>query len=247
MSKRRFQPQKWGFWGHSHPAISQHLRLQKRFWEVEQGTGYFLHFPQILSKHRLFLPWIPSTRQRGGAGQLHTRAFFTHAPYRPRRQLAPFHQRRWFGRFCGEDGDGTFLSRASRSHPCPVSGRCPRPRSAACPRLTDAPRSRMICSPGTDDLWAAVGALFSADLLPHFPTEKSGSCLACDCCQPLVCLPSPRTALVPKCNRTVYASGLEGWLQAHPRPLAPPRSLAHSLDPPSLSPSPVKWQVAPRS
>ena len=146
----------------------------------------------------------------------------------------------WFGRFCGEDGDGTFLSRASRSHPCPVSGRCPRPRSAACPRLTDAPRSRMICSPGTDDLWAAVGALFSADLLPHFPTEKSGSCLACDCCQPLVCLPSPRTALVPKCNRTVYASGLEGWLQAHPRPLAPPRSLAHSLDPPSLSPSPVE-------
>ena len=116
----------------------------------------------------------------------------------------------------------------------------PKTQSAACPRLTDAPRSRMICSPGTDDLWAAVGALFSADLLPHFPTEKSGSCLACDCCQPLVCLPSPRTALVPKCNRTVYASGLEGWLQAHPRPLAPPRSLAHSLDPPSLSPSPVE-------
>ena len=80
VSKQRFQPQKWGFWGHSHPAISQHLRLQKRFWEVEQGTGYFLHFPQILSKHRLFLPWIPSTRQHGGAGQLHTRAFFTHAP-----------------------------------------------------------------------------------------------------------------------------------------------------------------------
>ena len=122
----------------------------------------------------------------------------------------------------GRMGTGTFLSWASRSHPCPVSGRCPRPRSAACPCLTDAPCSRVIYSPGTDDLWAVVGALFSADLLPHFPTEKSGSCLACDRCQPLVCLPSPRTALVPKCDKTVCASGLEGWLQADPRPLAPP-------------------------
>lgn len=112
------------------------------------------------------------------SGRLHLRLL--RSPPLPRRAGSWLHSPRGAGLGVpvGRMGMGTFLSHASQSHPCLVSGRCPSPSSAVCPRHTDAPLSRVICWSGTDDLWAAVGALCSADLLPHFPAEKPGSCLA---------------------------------------------------------------------